>query len=318
MKNRQHPGANHQLVWPQQIQNPHQHLPQVRVKYPSDAVSQSPASDPKKIEFNVNVPLQHLLKTLAFAKRGPEWFRDFREGDFSRRVNPVSYQEGAGGPFWSEPKGLPRETAKRKPTQGGGNPGLNFRFSAPMPGHRDRRLNPQRQDNLAYLLSQSGLVKQSPPEFGLERPLMHHGLGLHPCFGPPQMTPSGCPLVSQGQVNQSPPQQQIHQPIPQEKLQQQIPQQQLPILSQILTAGHNSLSGGNLWTQEIAKQLPHFHLSIGNTPISADQNPLKAPEPKKPQSSGVYPRLSCSHPEARSSRGESRVLCPRLFRGWIP
>lgn len=324
MKNRHHLGASHHLGWPDQTQNPYQHLPQIRVKYPSDT-SRDPASDPKKIEFNLNVPVQHILKTLAFAKKGQEWFRDFRDDDFSHGGNPVSHQEGAGGPFWSEQKGSPRDMAKKKRTQGGSSPGLNFRFSAPVPGHRDRRTNLQRLDNWAYLLSQAGLVKQSSPEIGLERPILHPGLGLHPCFGPnmnPQMAPAGCPLVTQGQVNPGP-QQQIQQPAQLETFQQQMPQQQLPILSQILTAGHNSLSGGNIWKEEMAKQLPRFQLSIGsNHPVSGEQQmqqwkpPVTASEPK-PLSGGVYPGLRCFHPEVRNTQGEQNKPCPRLFRGWI-
>ncbi|XP_017284364.1 uncharacterized protein LOC108243447 [Kryptolebias marmoratus] len=317
IRSRNHPEANYHPSLHQQIQNPYH--PQILIKNPYERLSSKlPALEPKKIEFNVNIPFQHLVKGLALTKKGYDWFREIRDGDHSHRMN-----QGIAGPFWSDHRGLPKDMLKRKPTQGGGNQGVNFRFSAPFPSYRETP-NLQRPENLGFFFSPSELATHSSPEFGLERPIPHHDLGLnHPYFGPahvPQMAPPGCLFADQVQVypGQHQTQEQQHD---EKQTQQQVLQKlqpQLPIFRQMFNTGHHNPSAGKLWTEEISKQLPQIQVSIGNPNHDPEEHPKKeveAPEQKPPESSGaVFPRLGCRSPEVQNKPHKQWLLCPRVFR----
>ncbi|XP_037538578.1 uncharacterized protein LOC119415504 [Nematolebias whitei] len=311
-KNRDHPEVVHQPSLHQQIQSPYKRTPQVLVKYPDGVSSQNPAVEAKKVEFNVNIPLQQFIKGLVLTKRGSDMLRDVKEGDWG---SPVLYQEGAGGPFWSEHKGLPRDILKRKRT-----PGINLRFSAPVPVHRDRKPSLHRPENLVHPFSQSELAQKSSPEFGQERPNMHYSQGPHPSYDPAhnlQMAKSDYPLASAnwGPVNsgfQQPAQQ------PERQTLQQAPQQlqpQLPSFRQIFSTGTKEPSVLTRWAEEIAKQLPHIKVSIVN-PDSGHGDPskqAKAPQQRPHEGSGVFPQVRCS-PPIQNNRPRLRALCPWLFR----
>lgn len=310
-KNRYHPEVIHQPSLHQQIQNPYKRTPQVLVKYPDGVSSQNPAVDAKKVEFNVNIPLQHFIKGLVLTKRGSDMLRGVKEGDW---VSPVLYQEESGSPFWSEHKGLSRDMLKRKRT-----PGVDLKNSAPV--HLDRRPSLQRPENLAHPFSQSELAQKNSPELGQKRPNMHYSLGPHPSYDPahnPQITKSDCPSAT---ANWGPVKSAHQQPVqqPERQTQQQAPQQlqpQLPSFRQIFSTGTKEPSVLTHWAEEIAKQLPHIKLSIVNPDRSYGDpsKQAKVPQQRPHESSGVFPQVRCLPPTVQNNQPRLWTLCPWLFR----